>query len=221
MYKTGKNANTTVSRHYERYGSIFMKFMCSLCASILVAVAILSVLPVSGEELIYSDTIRLHVIAASDAEDEQRLKLKVRDNILEYVSELTANINSKDEALEVIEKNIDTINQIAEDTVKENGYSHETETLIGLEDYPEREYDNFKLPTGEYVSLRVKIGAADGKNWWCVLFPPLCTTAASRQEEAFVSAGFTGEQYKVITKNESGRYKVKFKLLEIIEEIFG
>ena len=171
--------------------------------------------------MIYSDTIRLHVIAASDESDEQELKLKVRDNILEYVSGLTENINSKNEALLAIESNIDTINQIAQETVKENGYDHKIETVIGLEDYPEREYEYFKLPSGEYVSLRVKIGAAEGKNWWCVLFPPLCTTAASNREESFVSAGFTGEQYKVITQNESGKYKIRFKLLEIFEEIFG
>ena len=198
-----------------------MKFMCSLCISLLVAIAIFAVLPVNGEEMIYSDTIRLHVIAASDESDEQELKLKVRDNILEYVSGLTENINSKNEALLAIESNIDTINQIAQETVKENGYDHKIETVIGLEDYPEREYEYFKLPSGEYVSLRVKIGAAEGKNWWCVLFPPLCTTAASNREESFVSAGFTGEQYKVITQNESGKYKIRFKLLEIFEEIFG
>lgn len=198
-----------------------MKFMCSLCISLLVAIAILAVLPVNGEEMIYSDTIRLHVIAASDDSDEQELKLKVRDNILEYISGLTENINSKNEALLAIESNIETINQIAQETVKENGYDHKTETVIGLEDYPEREYEYFKLPSGEYVSLRVKIGAAEGKNWWCVLFPPLCTTAASNREESFVSAGFTGEQYKVITQNESGKYKIRFKLLEIFEEIFG
>lgn len=198
-----------------------MKFMCSLCISLLVAIAILAVLPVNGEEMIYSDTIRLHVIAASDDSDEQELKLKVRDNILEYISGLTENINSKNEALLAIESNIDTINQIAQETVKENGYDHKIETVIGLEDYPEREYEYFKLPSGEYVSLRVKIGAAEGKNWWCVLFPPLCTTAASNREESFVSAGFTGEQYKVITQNESGKYKIRFKLLEIFEEIFG
>ena len=192
-----------------------MKFMCSLCISLLVAIAILAVLPVNGEEMIYSDTIRLHVIAASDESDEQELKLKVRDNILEYVSGLTENINSNNEALLAIESNIDIINQIAEETVKENGYDHKIETVIGLEDYPEREYEYFKLPSGEYVSLRVKIGAAEGKNWWCVLFPPLCTTAASNREESFVSAGFTGEQYKVITQNESGKYKIRFKLLEI------
>ena len=198
-----------------------MKFMCSLCISLLVAIAILAVLPVNGEEMIYSDTIRLHVIAASDDSDEQELKLKVRDNILEYISGLTENINSKNEALLAIESNIETINQIAQETVKENGYDHKIETVIGLEDYPEREYEYFKLPSGEYVSLRVKIGAAEGKNWWCVLFPPLCTTAASNREESFVSAGFTGEQYKVITQNESGKYKIRFKLLEIFEEIFG
>lgn len=195
--------------------------MCSLCASFLIAIAILSVLPVNGEEMIYTDTIRLHVIAASDEAKEQELKLKVRDKVLEIVTGLTDGVESKDEALKIIESNIDTINEIAQETVKENGYSHKTETVIGLEEYPEREYESFKLPAGEYISLRVKIGEAEGKNWWCVLFPPLCTTAASRQEEAFVSAGFTGEQYKVITKSETGRYKVKFKLLEIIEDIFG
>ena len=75
------------------------------------------------------------------------------------------------------------------------------------------------MPAGEYYSLRVKIGKAEGKNWWCVLFPPLCTAAAEERNEVFVATGFTGEQYRTVTETENVKYKIKFKILEVLEEI--
>ena len=76
------------------------------------------------------------------------------------------------------------------------------------------------LPAGEYRALKVNIGSAQGKNWWCVLFPPLCTTAAEERDEAFVATGFTGEQYKTITESNNKTYKIKFKIAEIIKDLF-
>ncbi len=164
--------------------------------------------------------IRLHVLADSDEPDEQQLKLKVRDAVLEKVSEITYGVTDTDEALKIVEDNIEDLNEIAEEVILNNGYKHNTVTEIGREVYPEREYEGFKLPAGEYYSLRVKIGSAEGKNWWCVLFPPLCTSVAEEKSEVFIAAGFTDEQYRTVTETENKRYKVKFKILEIFEEIF-
>ncbi len=210
--------NTTIPK--ERYGSIFMKILTALCVSILVAYVLLTVVPVNGEEGIYTDMIRLHVLADSDDEDEQELKLKVRDEVLEKVTELTEGVTDKDEAFGIIEKNLDLISETGHNVVIDNGYDHSVTAVIGKEEYPEREYEGFHLPAGEYYSLRVKIGKAEGKNWWCVLFPPLCTTAAEERDEAFIATGFTGEQYKTITETQNVRYKIKFKILEVFEEIF-
>ena len=196
-----------------------MKILTSACISVLVVFVLMSVLPVNGEGEIYSDMIRLHVLADSDEEHEQELKLKVRDAVLAEVTELTYGITEKEEALSVIESNLDELSCVGKAVVEENGYSHNVTAEIGKEVYPEREYDGFRLPAGEYYSLRIKIGSAEGKNWWCVLFPPLCTTAAEDRDDVFVATGFTGEQYKTVTQTEGVKYKLKFKILEIIEEI--
>lgn len=197
-----------------------MKILTALCVAILASYVIVSVVPVNGEESIYSDMIRLHVLADSDESDEQELKLKVRDKVLEKVTELTNGVTDKKVAYEIIEGNLSLLSEVGEEAVKENGYEHKVTAELGREEYPEREYEGFKLPAGEYYSLRIKIGSAEGKNWWCVLFPPLCTTAAEERDEAFVATGFTGEQYKTITETQNVRYKIKFKLLEVFEEIF-
>ena len=196
-----------------------MKILSALCASVLVAFLILSVLPVNGEEDIYSDMIRLHVLAHSDEEDEQQLKLKVRDAILAKVTELTDGVTDKAAAFGIVEENLELFSSIGEEVVLENGYSHKVKAEIGKEVYPVREYDGFKLPAGEYYSLRIMIGSAEGKNWWCVLFPPLCTATAEERDEVFVATGFSSEQYRTVTETGRTKYKIKFKILEIIEEL--
>ena len=197
-----------------------MRIITVLCVSILVAYVIFSVFPANGEETIYSDMIRLHVIADSDDKEEQELKLKVRDAVLKKVTEITYGITDSKEALMVVKENLDEITSVGEDEVRKNGYKHKVVAEIGKEEYPEREYDGFRLPAGEYFSLRVRIGDAEGKNWWCVLFPPLCTTMAEERSEVFVATGFTGEQYRTVTETGNTKYKIKFKILEVLEEIF-
>ncbi len=163
--------------------------------------------------------IRLHVLAHSDEEDEQQLKLKVRDAILAKMTEMTKGITDPEEALDVVEKNLEALSVVGQYVVLTNGYDHNVSAEIGREVYPEREYDGFKLPAGEYYSLKVKIGSAEGQNWWCVLFPPLCTAAAEERDEVFVATGFSGEQYRTVTETGRAKYKIKFKILEIIEEL--
>lgn len=196
-----------------------MKTLTVICASVLVAFTLLSVLPINGEAAVYSEMIRLHVLADSDDEDEQQLKLKVRDAILVRVAEITEGITDTDAALDVVKENLSEFEEIGEEVIKENGYDHSVIAEIGREEYPEREYEGFRLPAGEYYSLIIKIGRAEGKNWWCVLFPPLCTTVAEEQNEVFIATGFTEEQYRTVTETGKAKYKVKFKILEILEEV--
>ncbi|MDD6094301.1 MAG: stage II sporulation protein R [Clostridia bacterium] len=196
-----------------------VKIILSLCASFLAAYMLVSVLPVNGEEQIYSDMIRLHVIANSDTDEDQALKLKVRDAVLETVEKMELP-EDKEQSEKVISDNRDTLKESAERVIEENGYDYSVNVELGVEEYPEREYDGFVLPAGEYTSLRVIIGEGEGHNWWCVLYPPLCKTAAEDREEVFVAAGFSEEQYRTITQTGKTKYKIKFKILEVLEELF-
>jgi len=202
-----------------------MKKSASIFAVFMMCVLICALLPIHGEEKIYSSVIRLHVLANSDSEEDQNLKLLVRDNVLAEGASIFAECANKEEAEKMITQSISKLKEIAQNTVYENGFDYPVEIYFDNEKYPTRQYEDMCFPSGEYLSLRICIGAAEGHNWWCVLFPPMCLSAASvstneSAEDAFIAAGLTPEQYKTITESdEDTTYKVKFKILEIIEEI--
>ena len=178
---------------------------------------LLGFLPIHSEAAIYDNVLRLHVLANSDSSEDQALKLEVRDRILEETATLFKNCKSKDEAREAVESNLDKIREIAEQTVREAGYEYGVSVSLGEEEYPTKNYEECCFPAGEYLSLRVMIGEAEGENWWCVLFPPLCIDAAGESREVFAEVGLTDEQYSFITETDNPKYKVRFKLLEVIE----
>ena len=178
---------------------------------------LLGFLPIHSEAAIYDNVLRLHVLANSDSSEDQALKLEVRDRILEETATLFKDCKSKDEAREAVESNLDKIREIAEQTVREAGYEYGVSVSLGEEEYPTKNYEECCFPAGEYLSLRVMIGEAEGENWWCVLFPPLCIDAAGESREVFAEVGLTDEQYSFITDTDNAQYKVRFKLLEVIE----
>lgn len=178
---------------------------------------LLGFLPIHSEAAIYDNVLRLHVLANSDSSADQSLKLEVRDRILEETANLFKDCKTKDEAREAVESNLDKIREIAEQTVREAGYEYGVSVSLGEEEYPTKNYEECCFPAGEYLSLRVMIGEAEGENWWCVLFPPLCIDAAGESREAFAEVGLTDEQYSFITETDNPKYKVRFKLLEVIE----
>ena len=178
---------------------------------------LLGFLPIHSEAAIYDNVLRLHVLANSDSTEDQSLKLAVRDRILEETASLFKDCKTKEEARAAVESNIERIREIAEKTVREAGYNYSVSVSLGEEEYPTKSYASCCFPAGEYLSLRVMIGEAEGENWWCVLFPPLCLDAASETREAFAEVGLTDEQYSFITESESPKYKVRFKVLEVIE----
>lgn len=178
-----------------------------------------SIIPTESEYQIYDSCVRLHVIANSDSEKDQELKLKVRDELLNYISKYE--VKTKEEALSMMKKERDSLEEMAKRVVNENGYDYDIKIEIGLENYPRREYEEFALPAGEYTSVRVIIGEGKGQNWWCVLYPPLCTGAAlSYDKDACIEVGLTSSQYDLITGSK-GKYKVKFKLVEMAAGIVG
>ena len=195
-----------------------MKFTASLCAAFLLAYTILTCLPIHGEEAIYDSTLRLHVIAHSNSTEDQAVKLAVRDAVLSVISDAAAQARTFEEALAAAEANLDAAAATAEMTA-----GRPVRGTLGREKYPVRFYENFTLPAGEYTSLRVIIGDGAGKKWWCVLFPQLCTARASEEAlyEDFIAAGFSAEQYQLIRRESGVRYKIRFRLLELLGELTG
>ena len=201
-----------------------MKKIIGISLAAILIVSALLVLPIHGEEAIYDSVIRLHVLANSDSDSDQALKLKVRDAVLEKTSVLLADVKTRDEAEEILRASLEEIADVAARTVRDAGFRESVAVTLGFEEYPTRRYENLAFPAGEYLSLRVMIGEAAGQNWWCVLFPPLCLSAATEKaeaEEAFLSAGLTDEQYRIITDSDGGKYKLRFKILELAEALFG
>ena len=188
-----------------------------LCAVLL----FVGLFPVHGEAEIYDTVVRLHVLANSDSEEDQALKLRVRDAILEVTSPLLANCASQEEAEALLLLHREDLQAAAEAVIAEAGRADPVEILLDTEDYPQRNYDSICFPAGSYLSLRICIGDAVGKNWWCCVFPPLClgtsTVSSEDAEDAFISVGLTPSQYKIITESEKPVYKVRFKLLELLQ----
>ena len=193
---------------------------------LLVAMMAVSFLPVHGEREIYDTVVRLHVLANSDTEADQALKLTVRDAVLETASPYLEGCTTQAEAIDALTAHLSDLESAAAATITAEGYDYPVTVLLGEEDYPTRTYESCAFPAGTYVSLRVLIGEAEGQNWWCCLFPPLCLSAATAQneadnEDAFIQVGLTKDQYGIITETGKTKYKVRFKLLEVLEDWFG
>ena len=197
------------------------KILIMFCV-LFICVAVCDVLPVHGEEKIYDSVVRLHVLANSDSEADQALKLKVRDAILAHTSPKVIDSKSREEAISILQGELEEIKRIAREVVASEGYSYTVDVTLTIEEYPTRNYESMSFPSGEYVSLRVLIGEAAGQNWWCVLFPPLCLSSATekiKNEEAFIAVGLNSDQYKIITETDGTTYYLRFKLLEALENV--
>ena len=190
-------------------------------SALIVTAALLfaGLMPVHGEEKIYDSVIRLHVLANSDAAEDQALKLAVRDAVLEVTVPLLEDCTDRAEAAALLESSMGDIQTAAERVIADAGRTDSVALLLNEESYPEKNYDSFCFPSGTYLSLRVCIGEAAGQNWWCCLFPPLClgaaTVPADKTEDSFLQVGLTPDQYKIITETDSPGYKIRFKLLEL------
>ncbi len=179
----------------------------------LLCTLVIAVIPTEAEGEIYSDTVRLDVIANSDSEGDQSLKLAVRDRILAEFSGALSSCGSAEEAEAALRSRLSDIQKCAGEVIREHGYEYPVAVTLSEEKYGRRDYGDFSLPAGRYMSLRIMIGEATGKNWWCVMFPPLCTTLA----EGEATDGYTDEEVRLI----GGKYRIKFKLLELAAECFS
>ena len=161
--------------------------------------------------------VRLHVLANSDSEADQFLKLTVRDAVLAETEVLLEGVENRDTAAQVLRAQLPQLRRTAERTMAEQGSHYPVEVRLETAEFPTKTYDGFALPAGEYLALRVLIGEAAGQNWWCVVFPPLCSAAASEVGETAVAAGMSGEQVRLITEEEG--YVLKFKCVELWQQL--
>ena len=142
-----------------------------------------------------SDSVfRLHVIANSNSKEDQNLKLEIRDNLLKYMNSLLLNTSSKEDAINIAENNIEEFYKIAENTISKYGYNYPINISVEKSNFPTKIYGDVTLPAGTYDALKVKIGSASGKNWWCVMFPPLCFVD--------ISSGIVSEDSKKMLEEE-------------------
>ena len=191
----------------------FKLFEISLFAGLLIAIIFSITGFASTCEEIRGDVLRLHVIANSDSDEEQQLKLKVRDAVLKAGKNIFNGSVTKENAEEKIENEKEILIKAAKKVIKENGFDYDVDITVTDEYFNTRTYENVTLPAGKYKAVRVLIGESAGKNWWCVMFPPLCIPAAETNTDLY----FSDKEVKLVETNP--KYEVRFKIIEIYESI--
>lgn len=201
--------------------SIFRKVEISIVLGIVASIlfSVFSFAQTSTQ--IRQNVLRLHVIANSDSAVDQNLKIAVRDAVLSEGEKIFDGSVTVENAVEKITPHIDELAEIARGVISEYGLSYDVDVSIDNEYFETRTYENVTLPAGKYLSLIIKIGEGEGKNWWCVMFPPMCISAAD--EENTLKTVLNQKEIKLVSKKP--RYEPRFKLVEIYEsfkyKIFG
>ena len=200
---------------YKNYRLKFNVYEKSLMLGFLISV-LCSIVNFSAKCNVISDKVlRLHVIANSDSAEDQNLKLKVRDSIIKFFE--NQNFKSREETKKFASDNLDKIRIISQNEILKNGFKYNVEAKVCKASFNTRVYDEIALPAGEYDSLKIIIGDGKGKNWWCVIFPPMCIPAAEKcnVDRKSYNENFSKEDKNVIENKDS--YKIKFKVVELFE----
>ena len=168
---------------------------------------------------IANSVFRLHVIANSDSKEDQELKYKVRDSLLKYMKEICGSCENKAEAICLVKEHQDEFNNIAKQTILDEGYSYDVKINIGNFEFPTKDYGDISLPAGFYDALRVEIGDAKGQNWWCVMFPPLCfvdvtSGVVPQDSKEQLEDSLSEEEYALVSEDSDFKIQFKFKILE-------
>jgi stage II sporulation protein R len=217
--KSSEKSAYTLNNRFRTSLFIMLLLFCGISMGIIKANAI------HNSELqkgIAEDIIRFHVIANSDSAQDQALKLKVKDKLVECLSPLLSNAKSITEARTIISENLALIQASAEASIKQNGYHYPVKVTLENCYFPLKVYGNCTFPPGVYEALRVKIGAAEGKNWWCVMFPPLCMvdetySIVDEKTDQKLKHLLTEEEYDTLVSQKKP-VKVKFKLWETLKK---
>lgn len=175
--------------------------------------------------------IRFHVIANSDNDEDQQLKLKVKNRVIDYLYPYLSNSSSLDNSREIIKDNMDEVKRISKDVIKEEGYDYDVNLQLSRENFPDKSYGNIVLPQGNYEAFRIIIGKGQGRNWWCVMFPPLCFVDESKAEVEYdkVEENINNQQkdnVEILNKDKNSsdidsndRIQIKFKFIEYIQNL--
>ncbi len=195
-------------------------FMFKLLKLVLVGALILGAYRIGtvarDSQILHDEIIRLHVVANSDTQEDQELKLQVRDAVVAYLGDALEKVSTKADAREFLEEHLDDIADIANRAIALAGFSDKVKVTLIEEEFDTREYDSFSLPAGVYDSLRIVIGEGSGKNWWCVVFPSFCLPKESFEAEA-AGSGFSDGLTGTLQKEQG--YEVRFWVLDCIGRI--
>lgn len=184
----------------------------------LVVCLMLSVCQLHGTcESVREEVVRLHILANSDSAEDQALKLKVRDAILEASADWQEMAATPEEALALAESRLPQLQAIAEQTIAAEGYDYPVTARVCRTYFTTRQYDTVTLPAGMYDAVQIGIGEAEGQNWWCVMYPPLCVGAATDRKKA--TSLWNNNQKKLVENGD--RYVVKFKVVEWAQKVFS
>ncbi len=187
-----------------------MKALIEGAAVLLLAALLMAALPTEAEGQIYEDTVRLHILAHSDGEEDQAVKICIRDRLLSAYGNALSGYENAEAAAEAMEALLPDIERDVTEWLAEEGYDYGATVTISTETYERRTYKDAVYPAGEYLSLRVLLGDGAGKNWWCVMYPPLCLDMALGE-----TLPYSAEEKALI----GGKYKIKLKVLEIAARI--
>lgn len=186
-------------------------FACFLLVCLVYTIAL-----VLDRQKLRNELIRLHVVAASDSEEDQAIKLQVRDAVLESLKAGLENATDIEAAKAYIESQLPKLEAVANQVLAAAGCGDVATVSLQVEEFAARVYDTFSLPAGLYDSLRIIIGEGEGRNWWCVTFPTLCLPATTEGFEAVAAgAGFSEE----LTGSLTGEYEVRFYLLDLLGQL--
>lgn len=191
----------------------FKLFEISLLVGFLIAVVFSITSFAETCEEVRGDVLRLHVLANSDSEEDQQLKLKVRDALLKSGKNIFDGSLTRENAEEKIKEEKEILIETAEKVIEENGFDYDVKITVTEEFFTTRTYENVALPAGKYMAVRVLIGESAGKNWWCVMFPPLCIPTAQPDINLF----FTEDEIKLVESDP--KYEPRFKIVEIYESL--
>ena len=169
-------------------------------------------------ECLSGKLLRLHVVANSDSDADQALKLEVRDAVLDCAAGYLENVSDVRAAEQVLGAHLAELAGAGQAVVREKGYDYAVRASLGTSHFPTKTYDGFALPAGDYRALRVTIGAGEGRNWWCVVFPALCVSAASEWQDTAVSGGRSDEDVRLMAEEDEG-YVLRFKCLELWDKL--
>ncbi|MEE1013014.1 MAG: stage II sporulation protein R [Clostridia bacterium] len=195
------------------------------CLTLTVLAAVFTCAHVQGmQDAISQQVLRLHIVANSDSDFDQGIKLKVRNRILTDCGYLFSHCRTAQESAAVARQNTALLRRTAEDELRRQGVLQPVAVQVGACAFPTKEYGGVRLPAGNYTAVNIRIGTAGGKNWWCVMYPPLCLTGdavkADADTLALLRQQLTAEEYALVTESQDIQVNVKFKLAEVLGRWF-